>query len=318
MFMQPLIILLGPTAVGKTELSIQLAKKLKAEIISADSRLFYKGMDIGTAKPTPNQLEEVPHHLIDVSTPDDSWSLARYVRVLPEIIEDISGRGKLPILVGGTGQYIRAVVEGWDLPGAKPDPNLRRILELWADEIGPDGLRKRLQVLDPEAADIIDGPNIRRMIRALEVIFNTGETFTAQKGKQGADYEILQLGLIRPREELYQRIDERADAMIEEGLVKEVKNLIKAGYSLELPSISAIGYKQVGHYLKGRITLEEAVRQIKSRTRKYVRQQANWFAEDDPRIHWFNAGEKPLSEMIQLIQQFLAEICYTENISSGI
>jgi tRNA dimethylallyltransferase len=316
--MQPLIILLGPTAVGKTELSIQFAKSLKAEIISADSRLFYRGMDVGTAKPDPDQLREVPHHLIDVSEPDDTWSLARYVRILPDIIDDISKRGKLPILVGGTGQYIRAVVEGWDLPGVKPDPELRRILELWVEEIGPGGLRKRLMVLDPEAADGIDGPNIRRMIRALEVIFSTGKTFTAQKGKQGTDYEILQLGLIRPREELYNRIDERAEAMIEAGFVKEVKNLIKAGYSLDLPAMSAIGYKQVGHYLKGSITLEEAVRQIKSRTRKYVRQQANWFAEDDQQIHWFNAGENPLSAMVQLTQQFLAEICYTENISSGI
>jgi tRNA dimethylallyltransferase len=301
----PLIVILGPTAVGKTELSIQLAEEVGGEIISADSRLFYRGMDIGTAKPTPEEMARVPHHLIDVADPDQVWNLALYLREAKKTIREIHERGNVAFLVGGTGQYIRAVVEGWRIPTVKPHPNLRDALRNWAETIGPDGMRTRLRQLDPEAAENIDGPNLRRMIRALEVIFASGEKFSEQRGKGPTFYEPLQIGLTRPREELYQRVDDRIERMLEEGFVEEVKDLLEEGYSPDLPPLSAIGYRQIIYALQGVITLEEAVRQMQSRTRKYVRQQANWFAEDDPNIHWFQLPKEPFPEILALIEDFL-------------
>ena len=303
---EPLIVIVGPTAVGKTELSLRLADHFQGEIISADSRLFYTGMDIGTAKPSRVELERVPHHLIDIATPDQVWSLALYLPRALAAIKDIQSRGKLPFLVGGTGQYIQAVVQGWDIPDTKPDPALRDCLESWAEEVGVQGIRKRLNVLDPEAAAGIEGPNLRRMIRALEVILSSGKKFSQQKTRSGSPFRILQIGLIRSREELYQRIDQRVDDMLEAGLIAEVQGLLDAGYSRDLSALSAIGYQQIAAFLEGEISLDEVVRQIKSRTRKYVRQQANWFREDDPEISWYSAVGDPFLEICTEIQQFLA------------
>ena len=302
---KPLIVIVGPTAVGKTELSVRLAKKLDGEIVSADSRLFYRGMDIGTAKPTQVEMDDVPHHLINIAEPDDEWSLARYLPSAQHIINDIQTRGNIPFLVGGTGQYVQAIVKGWDLPKIKPDPRLRQILSEWAAEVGTNGIRSRLEVLDPDAAANIDGPNLRRMVRALEVILSSGKKFSSQKNKKGSSFRILQIGLIRPREELYQRIDLRIDRMIEEGLIQEVQSLLEAGYSGQLSSMSAIGYKQIVTYLSGEISLDEAMRQIRSKTRKYVRQQANWFKQNDEDIHWFSAADDPFKEILNEIQHFL-------------
>ncbi len=302
----PLIVILGPTAVGKTDISIQLAKQFQGEIVSADSRLFYRGMDIGTAKPSKDELNQVPHHLIDVALPDQEWSLALYLPSAYALIQDIQERGRLPFLVGGTGQYIQAVIQGWDLPKTRPDANLRGALNLWAEEIGAEGMRARLAVLDPEAASGIDGPNLRRIVRALEVILSSGHKFSEQKNKSGALFKVLQIGLIRPRDELYKRVDCRVDQMLEAGLVAEVQSLLKSGYKPESSSMSAIGYKQIAEYIAGQNTLEEAVRQIKSKTRKYIRQQANWFRQDDPEIKWFSASENPLDQITLEIQQFLS------------
>jgi len=170
---QTLIVIVGPTAVGKTEASLQLAERLNGEIISADSRLFYRQMDIGTAKPSPQELARVPHHLVNVADPDEIWSLAMFQRAAHAAIADIQSRGHLPFLVGGTGQYIRAVTEEWELPEATPDHRLRKSLESWVEQIGPDGLHDRLAIIDPEAASHIDSRNLRRTIRALEVILLT-------------------------------------------------------------------------------------------------------------------------------------------------
>jgi len=308
----PLIVILGPTAVGKTEVSIALAERMEGEIVSADSRLFYRGMDIGTAKPTPEERERVPHHLIDVADPDEGWNLAIYIREARQVIENIYQRGRLPFLVGGTGQYIEALVEGWRIPGVKPDPELRAAIRDWAEKIGVGGLRKRLRYLDPEAAQNIDGPNLRRMVRALEVIFRSGQKFSEQQGQGPTPYHVLKLGLTRPREALYDRIDQRIDNMFEAGFIQEVKSLLEAGYDPDLPPLSAIGYRQIIYYLDGVITLEEAIRQMKSRSRKYVRKQANWFQEDDPHITWVSAAEDPLPKLEQEISHFLENICYTE------
>ncbi len=309
---KPLIVIIGPTAVGKTKISLQVAERLKGEIVSADSRLFYQGMDIGTAKPTRDEQKLVPHHFIDVASPDQDWSLAVYLPRAIAVIQEIQQRGNLPFLVGGTGQYIQAIVQGWDLPSIKPDPGLREALRQWAEQIGVDGIRARLEELDPEAAAGIDGPNLRRMIRALEVILSSGKRFSTQKKALGSSFQVLQIGLIRPREELYQRIDLRIDQMLEKGLVEEVQALLDAGYSPELSAMSAIGYKQIIKYLSGEISLEEAVKQIRSKSRKYVRQQANWFQENNPDIHWFSAAADPTDKIMNEIQHFLSYICYTE------
>jgi tRNA dimethylallyltransferase len=302
---QPLIIILGPTAVGKTEISIELAELLDGEIISADSRLFYRGMDIGTAKPTREELKRVPHHFIDIADPDQIWSLEMYQREAHRVISDIYDRGRVPFLVGGTGQYIRAIIEEWEIPRVAPNPKMRRVLKKWAQEIGLDGLHRRLEKLDPVAADRIDPRNLRRTIRALEVIFLSGGLFSAQKSRSLSRYRLLQIGLTRPRSELYARIDARIDAMIAAGFAEEVRGLLAAGYSSELPSLSAIGYHQMVEYIRGNIELEDAVMMMKRNTRKFVRRQANWFRADDPNIHWFQLGVDSINSIDITIQEFL-------------
>jgi tRNA dimethylallyltransferase len=302
---KPLIVIVGPTAVGKTEISLQLSDRLDGEIVSADSRLFYRGMDIGTAKPTLDERERVRHHLIDVADPVQVWSLAKFQRAAYAAIDGIHARKKIPFLVGGTGQYIRAVTEGWDIPEVKPDPQLRGALQNWAKELGPFELHDRLATLDPAAASKIEPQNLRRTIRALEVIYHTGKPFSAQRGLSGSPYQTLMLGIIRPRPELYDRVDARIRGMLDAGLIEEVRSLLDYGYSPELPPLSAIGYRQIIDYIRGEIEIEEAIRLIKRLTRNYVRQQANWFKRDDPNIRWFQVGAKITDEMEAVIDQFL-------------
>jgi len=238
------VVILGPTAVGKTEIAIQLAEGLNGEIVSADSRLFYRGMDIGTAKPTPEEQERIPHHLIDVADPDQILSLAEFQRLAHQAIGAIHTRGRLPFLVGGTGQYMRAVTEAWQIPPAVPDSRLRDALEHWAASIGPYGLHARLGVVDPQAAAQIDYRNLRRTVRALEVIFSTGRRFSDQRQKGDSPYQFYLLGLTRPRSELYLRIDARIEAMFTQGLIEEAQALLQKGYNPDLPTLSAIGYAE--------------------------------------------------------------------------
>jgi len=301
----PLIVIIGPTAVGKTEISLQLAERLAGEIVSADSRLFYRGMDIGTAKPSKEEQARVPHHLIDVADPDQTWSLAMFQREAHRMIADIHARGRLPFLVGGTGQYVRAVIDEWEIPEAAPDLRVRQTLESWALEVGPDGLHQRLSVLDPTAAERIDPRNMRRTIRALEVILLTGKLFSAQKSRGPSRYRLLQLGLTRPRTELYARIDARIQAMLDVGFMDEVQGLLTAGYSPDLPSLSAIGYRQMIEHLQGKIDLDEAVMLMKRITRQFVRRQANWFKLDDPAINWVPVTPDTLNSMVAAIRVFL-------------
>jgi tRNA dimethylallyltransferase len=302
----PLVIVLGPTAVGKTEIAIGLAEKLDGEIISADSRLFYRGMDIGTAKPTQAERKRVPHHLIDIANPDEMVSLALFQDKARQAITDIVSRNKLPLLVGGTGQYIRAVIQGWDLPKAQPNPELRAILEEWAGGVGSQALHDRLRSLDNIAATQIDPRNLRRTVRALEVIYGTGKRFSEQRSSGEPLFHYLQLGLNRPRPELYERIDARIDGMLQAGLVKEVEDLLKQGYKPGLPTLSAIGYKEIITCLQGQVKLEEAVTQIKRATRIFVRRQANWFKPGDPEIHWFYPGSSVVGEMLKVIEAWSA------------
>ena len=298
----PLVVIVGPTAVGKTEVAIQLAQQLDGEIVSADSRLFYRGMDIGTAKPTPEEQARAPHHLIDVANPDKTWSLTVFQQAAREAIEGIHARGKLPILVGGTGQYVHALLQSWEVPPQEPDPAFRQVLERWAEAVGPYALHHRLSVIDPQSAAQIDARNVRRTIRALEVTLRTGQRFSAQRQRAGSPYSLLLVGLKRPRVELYRRIDERIAAMIEAGFVEEVRGLLERGYSPDLPTLSAIGYRQITAYIYGEMTLEEAVVQMKRLTRRYVRQQGNWFKETDATIHWFTVGPETVDDISRLIR----------------
>ena len=301
----PLILIVGPTAVGKTEISIQLAERLNGEIVSADSRLFYRGMDIGTAKPTTKERTRVPHHLIDIANPDAILSLAVFQQKAREAIEDIHTRNKLPFLVGGTGQYVRAVTQGWTPPEVKPDERLREELERQKEEKGIYWLYEKLEGLDPEAARKIDPRNYRRTIRALEVILTTGKKFSEQRGKGDSPYDLVTVGLTRPREELYRRIDERIERMFAEGFIEEVKGLLKDGYSPSLPTMSAIGYRECVGVIKGELTEEQAKVQIRRATRVYVRRQANWFKESDPNIRWFRAGEGIVDTIEKEIRQLV-------------
>ncbi len=301
----PLVVIVGPTGVGKTELSIQLALHLNGEIVSADSRLFYREMDIGTAKPGLEDRALVPHHLIDVADPDQVWSLAMFQKAAMQAIQAIQTSGHLPFLVGGTGQYVRAIVDGWALPEVKPHPKLRSALEHWAEEITPQGLHDRLRILDASSAERIDARNLRRTIRALEVILTTGKRFSEQRGQQKNLYHTCTLGLFRPRDELYKRIDIRIEKMIEAGLVSEVQSLLNRGYSPDLPTLSAIGYHEIIDHLYGKFSLDEAVEQMKRRTRIFVRRQANWFKITDPNIHWYDAQHLSHDQIMQDIRYWL-------------
>jgi tRNA dimethylallyltransferase len=299
-----LIVLVGPTAVGKTETAIRLAERLNGEIVSADSRLFYRGMDIGTAKPTLEERARVPHHLIDVTTPDHPWSLAVFQKAASEAIADIHRRGRLPFLVGGTGQYIRAVTHGWRPPAVEPNRPLRRVLERLAAERGEEWLHEKLARLDPPAAERIDPRNLRRTIRALEVILLTGQRFSDQSQRGQPRYRLLTIGLTRPRPELYARIDARIEAMFAAGLLEEVRALLASGTPPDSSALSAIGYRECVQVLAGQMSLEQAKAEMRRITRAFVRRQANWFKLDDPAIHWFDAGKARLEEIEALIRRF--------------
>ncbi|MEZ0396910.1 MAG: tRNA (adenosine(37)-N6)-dimethylallyltransferase MiaA [Anaerolineales bacterium] len=302
----PLIVILGPTAVGKTETAIRLAERLGGEIVSADSRLFYRGMDIGTAKPSLAERARIPHHLIDVTTPDRPWSLAVFQKAAEGAISAIHRRGRLPFLVGGSGQYIRALTHGWTPPAVAPNPALRAVLERLANERGEDWLYASLGRLDPPAAARIDPRNLRRVIRALEVILTTGQRFSEQALQGQSRYRLLNIGLIRPRPELYARIDARIEAMFAAGLLDEVRALLENGLPPDCPALSAIGYRECVQVLQGKMSLEEAKAEMRRATRAFVRRQANWFKAEDSAIRWFDAGTTPLEEIEALIRRFCA------------
>ncbi|MEZ4511937.1 MAG: tRNA (adenosine(37)-N6)-dimethylallyltransferase MiaA [Chloroflexota bacterium] len=280
----PLLVLVGQTAVGKTALSLRLAQQFGGEIISADSRLFYRGMDIGTAKPTAVERALVPHHLIDLCAPDETVTLGTYQQLAYGVIEWVGKNGRLPLLVGGTGQYVQAVVEGWGIPRVAPQPALRQALEA----LGGDELARWLAALDPEAAAKIDPRNVRRVIRALEVTLVAGRPISDIQRKNPPPYNICLIGLHRERESLYRRIDARVDQMMADGLLDEVAGLLAQGYDEPLAAMSGLGYRQLLAHLRGELSLAEAVARIKFETHRFARQQATWFRRDDPKIAWFN------------------------------
>jgi tRNA dimethylallyltransferase len=290
--MNRLVAVVGPTGVGKSRLALYLAQALEGEIASADSRQVYRYMDIGTAKPTPDELSLVPHHLIDILKPDEDFSLAQYQQLAYKAIEEINQRGRLPLLVGGSGLYVWSVLEGWKIPAVVPQPGFRRRLEAKAARGGEEGLHQELARLDPVAAQRIDPRNVRRTIRALEVYHSAQAPISQMQEKKAPPFNTIIIGLTTQRQELYRRIDRRVDQMIELGLVDEVKQLLERGYDPGLPAMSGIGYKQVILFLKGKLTLAAAIQQIKSETHRLVRHQYSWFRPKDDRIRWFDIKDK--------------------------
>jgi tRNA dimethylallyltransferase len=288
--MKCLIAIIGPTAVGKSELALHLTRDFPVEIVSADSRQVYRYMDIGTNKPTLAERVSVPYHLIDVVNPDEDFNLARYHQLATRAIKDIQQKGKLPLLVGGSGLYVWSVVEGWEIPQVPPNPKLRCELEARAKQKGSYALYEQLQQIDPLAATKIHPYNTRRIIRALEIYHMTGRLPSQLWRKEAPSFPILIIGLTAGRSELYSRIDRRVDKMMQKGLVREVEELVKMGYSFALPSMSSIGYKQVGQFLQGQLTLPEAIEKMKYETHRLARHQYAWFHFNDKRIHWFDVS----------------------------
>ena len=296
------VAIVGATATGKSALALELAEALSGEIISVDSRLLYRGMDIGTAKPTPAARSRVAHHLIDVADPDETWSLARYQEAVYQVVRRILADGHLPFLVGGTGQYMRAVLEGWNPPEEAFDPRIRARLEAEAQAGRGGALVARLEQVDPSSAARIDPRNLRRVIRALEVYEASGVPASGRSRRQTPVFDAVQIGLALPRPELYDRIDRRVDSMIEAGLVEEVRGLLARGYDRRLPSMSAIGYGEIAAHLAGETDLPEAVRRMRSATRRFVRHQANWFRQTDPSIRWFTPAAGYETDVIKWVR----------------
>jgi len=301
----PLLAIVGPTAVGKSALALALARAFEGEIVNADSRQVYRHMDVGTAKPTPAQRDQVPHHLIDILDPDQEFSLALFLQLAQEAVRNIHGMGKLPMVVGGTGQYIWALLEDWKVPQVPPDPQLRRALESEELAGGQGTLHKRLQTLDPQGASSIDPRNIRRVVRALELHHVTGKLPSSLRMKGRPPYRHLVIGLTMPREALYQRIDQRVDRMLEQEFVSEVEGLLKLGYTPDLASMSSLGYREIASVLGREIDLVEATRRIKFATHGFTRRQYTWFRRGDSRIRWVDATGDPYPEAEGLVRDFL-------------
>ena len=288
----PLICIVGPTAVGKTEIAIQLAQHFDAEIVSLDSRQIYRDMDIGTAKPTPDQRSAVPHHLIDCVAVDQPFSVAEYQRLADSAIEEIQERGKRAMAVGGAGLYFRGLIDGlFDGPGA--DAEIRAKLQQEADEHGNGALHERLRQCDPETADRVHPNNRVKVIRALEVYELTGKPISALQEQWKMNeprYLFRAFGLNMPREALYRRIEERVDQMVETGLIEEVKELLDRGYSRNCVAMQSFGYKELIEYLDGKRTFDEAVALLKQNTRRFAKRQLTWFC-NDPRIEWLDLSQ---------------------------
>jgi tRNA dimethylallyltransferase len=300
----PVVAIVGPTAVGKTALALTLAAMFPAEVVSADSRQFYRFMDIGTAKPTPAERAQMPHHLIDIANPDETVGLAQFLRLARAAVGDIAARGRLPLVVGGTGQYVYALLEGWQTPEVPPDPDLRAELETQA-ATDPAALWARLIALDPEAATFIDPRNLRRVIRALEVCLKTGQPFSAQRRRIPPPYRVLHIGLTMDRATLYTRADARVDAMMAAGLPAEVEALRERGYDWHLPALSSLGYSQFRPYFAGESTLEDISERIKLDTHAFIRRQYAWFRSRAADIHWLDADQDPAAQARALVEAFL-------------
>lgn len=286
-----LIVLIGPTAVGKTKLSIELAKRWNGEIISGDSMQIYKGMDIGTAKIKNGEMEGIPHHLIDIKNPEEPFSVAEFQDLVRSKITEITQRNKIPMIVGGTGLYIQSVIYDYQFSDVPSDDSFREILEKRVKTEGNEKLYQELKEVDPESALKIHPNNIRRVIRALEVYHCTGKTVSAYQENQQPElmYQTAMIGLTMDRDKLYDRINKRVNLMIQEGLLEEVEKLYQQGLR-DCQSIQAIGYKEIYEYFNNLVSLDEAIEQLKQNSRRYAKRQLTWF-RNKMNVEWFDMSE---------------------------
>lgn len=303
---EKLVVLIGPTAVGKTKLSIELAKQLNGEIISGDSMQIYRGLDIGTAKITKEEMEGIPHHLIDLKDPDEPFSVAEFQQIVREKITEITKRKKLPMIVGGTGLYIQSVIYDYQFSPQNYHNKWRKILEKKLEIQGSKSLYDELKQIDPKSAEKIHPNNHRRVIRALEIYYSTGKTMSDYLAMQANTllYEVAIIGLTMEREKLYERINQRVDEMIQKGLIDEVKRLYDQGLR-NCQSIQAIGYKELYAYFDGLLTLEEAIELLKKNTRRYAKRQYTWF-KNKMDVEWFDVTNEPFDQVLKKIIHYIA------------
>lgn len=314
-----IVVICGPTASGKTALSIALAKAFDGEVVSADSMQIYRRMDIGTAKPTRQEMDGVPHHMLDVAEPGEAYSVSRYVEEATACVEDILARGKLPIVCGGTGLYIDGLIRGTDYQPAGTDNGIREQLEGEWEAQGAEQMMARLAAVDPDSAARLHLSDKRRILRALEVYLATGETITAHNARTKAippRYEAVMIGLnTEPRQILYDRIDRRVGVMLEQGLLQEVQSLLEDGL-LEGTAAQAIGYKELLAYFRGEMTLETAADLIRQKSRNYAKRQLTWFRRDE-RVKWivYNAPEAAQA-VLQEATNYLTQTLYNGGVKS--
>ncbi len=305
--MEDLIAIVGPTGSGKSRLAVALAQTFGGEIVSADSRQFIRYLNIGTAKPSIEERAGVPHHLLDITDPDRDFNLGDYKRLACQTIVDIQSRGRLPILVGGSGLYVWSVLEGWQVPGVQPDTAFRAILEERARIEGGEALYRQLQELDTAAAGRIDPRNVRRVIRALEVRLSQGPVLAGLPSKILPLYRMFVIGLTAERQTLYRRIDLRVDKMIEKGLVEEVRSVLARGFPPDAPGLNSVGYKEAISHLKGELDVTEMADRIKAESHRLVRHQYNWFRLNDRRVHWLDIETEYVTQAKELVAEFLKE-----------
>ena len=300
---------------GKTRLAVGLARRLGGEIINADSRQVYRYMDIGTAKSSPEEQSQVPHHLLDLLDPNQDFGLGSFLSLARSIIREIHDGGGLPVVAGGTGQYIWALLEGWQVPKVPPDPEFRKAKEIEAEQYGAIALHRTLQQVDPRRAAQLDPRNVRRVIRALE-IYRSGQQAGQPAGQPGLSgfprqtgpmADVLMIGLNLDRRELYRRIDDRIDRMLDAGLLEEVRRIAAMGYPTGIGALASPGYRELGQFLSGKIDLDEAVQRTKFQTHRLARRQNTWFKRNDPRIQWLDADSPDLEEQAAgLVESFLS------------
>ena len=301
----PLLAIVGPTAVGKSALALHLAQKLDGEIVNADSRQIYRHMDVGTAKPTVEERSIVPHHLFDIHDPDETYSLALFLNHAHAAVRDVQSRGRLPILVGGSGQYIWAFLEGWQPPKVPPNPIIRADLEFQLERRGVWPLFELLQAIDPQTAERTDPQNPRRVLRALEIHLSGGKQPSAAARSKNASTTALIIGLTMDRPTLYAKIDHRVDEMMRRGFLEEVQRLLDHNYTPSLPAMSGVGYQELASHLSDELPLEEAVQRIKYRTHGIARRQYAWFRLNDPRIRWMEASQDSVEKSLEITQPYL-------------